>query len=56
MFHYLKRNPKFTREEFWAYWKDTHGPKLIPLAEKYGFIQYQQVCSGDIHQCSHGND
>lgn len=41
--HYLKRNPKFTRDQFWAYWKDTHGPKLVPLAEKYGFIQYQQV-------------
>lgn len=44
--HYLKRNPKFTRDQFWAYWKDIHGPKLVPLAEKYGFTQYQQVrCS-----------
>lgn len=43
VFHYLKRNPKFTRDQFWAYWEDTHGPKLVPLAEKYGFIQYQQV-------------
>lgn len=41
--HYLKRNPKFTRDQFWAYWKDIHGPKLVPLAEKYGFTQYQQV-------------
>lgn len=41
--HYLKRNPKFTRDQFWAYWKDIHGPKLVPLADKYGFTQYQQV-------------
>lgn len=41
--HYLKRNPKFTRDQFWAYWKDIHGPKLVPLAQKYGFTQYQQV-------------
>ncbi|KAG6359628.1 hypothetical protein INS49_013150 [Diaporthe citri] len=41
--HYLKRNRKFTRDQFWAYWKDIHGPKLVPLAEKYGFTHYQQL-------------
>lgn len=47
--HYLKRNPKFTRDQFWAYWKDIHGPKLVPLAERYGFTQYQQVRCGRVH-------
>lgn len=49
MLHYLKRNPQFTRDQFWAYWKDIHGPKLVPLAEKYGFTQYQQVRCGRVH-------
>lgn len=40
---YLKRNPKFNREEFWEYWQTIHGPKLVPLAEKYGVKRYQQV-------------
>lgn len=43
IFHYLKRNPKLKREEFWEYWERVHGPKLVPLAEKYGFQRYQQV-------------
>lgn len=43
IFHYLKRNPNFKREEFWEYWTRVHGPKIVPLAEKYGFQRYQQV-------------
>ncbi|KAK2615008.1 hypothetical protein N8I77_001787 [Diaporthe amygdali] len=42
VFHYLKRNPNLTRDQFWAYWQDIHGPKLVPLAENYGFLRYQQ--------------
>ncbi|CAN8096099.1 unnamed protein product [Discula destructiva] len=43
VFHYLKRNPKFKREEFWEYWQNIHGPKLVPLAEKHGVRRYQQL-------------
>ncbi|KAF3760667.1 hypothetical protein M406DRAFT_19796, partial [Cryphonectria parasitica EP155] len=41
--HYLKRNPKLTRKEFWEYWQGTHGPKLVPLVEFHGCHRYQQL-------------
>jgi hypothetical protein len=43
---YLKRNPAFTREEFYEHWEKKHAPLAIPLFQKSGVIAYQQVRPG----------
>jgi hypothetical protein len=40
---YIKRNPSLSRAEFYDHWKDVHGPKVIPWAEKHGIRRYQQA-------------
>lgn len=40
---YIRRNPKLTLEQFYEYWEKVHGPKVIPVLEKYDVLEYSQV-------------
>jgi hypothetical protein len=41
---YIKRNPSFqNREEFYDYWRNTHGPLCTNWLQEFGIIGYTQV-------------
>ena len=39
----LRRRPDLSREEFYRYWKDEHGPLVRDRAKALGVRKYQQV-------------
>lgn len=39
----LRKRPDLTHEEFYRYWKETHGPLVRDRAEILGIVKYQQV-------------
>lgn len=40
---YIRRNPSLSYADFDSKWQNELGPLVVPLAEKYGFVSYEQV-------------
>lgn len=48
----LRRLPHLSREEFQAYWRETHAPLVAKHAETLGILRYVQVHTG--HEALNG--
>jgi hypothetical protein len=40
---FIKRRPDLTQEQFYAYWRNVHAPKIAYWAKKHGITGYTQV-------------
>ncbi|KAK1240473.1 hypothetical protein MKX07_004501 [Trichoderma sp. CBMAI-0711] len=49
---FVKRRPDLTQEQFYAYWRNVHAPKIAYWAKKHGITGYTQVHTSNILQQS----
>ncbi|KAK5988345.1 Conidial pigment biosynthesis dehydratase EthD [Cladobotryum mycophilum] len=43
MLSFIKRRPDLSEEQFYAYWRNIHAPKVVPWAQKHNLVGYTQI-------------